>query len=151
MKSPDEVPEFAGIDPHRLIAAAHELGHYLIFTAAGIEVSEIRVIGRGSSAAGYVCVPPGQSLDEKQQRQLLVGGLAGRQADLRFCEQFGLPPQPAYTCASDMKIVRRDRRQMQDSTWISTLRAEARRLVLKHWPHIVRRAPQLARRGTLTV
>lgn len=140
------------LDPDRLITAAHELAHLLIFRQAGIECSQIRVYGHGGFARGRVSLVPGQKLNTAQQRGLLVGTLAGREADLRWCDEHGIRRHPERTCAQDRQLYHSDRRRMQfDSASHSALCAETRRLVNKHWSRIQHLAPLLAERGRISV
>lgn len=146
-----------GIDPARLSAAAHELAHYLTFRDADIQISEVRVYGRGDNAAGHVLIAQDR-FDGPQARALLIGSLAGRQGDLMWCDELGWPHVPEHTCAGDMRIYRRQYREIRKirhdlqikGITDGALRADARRQVRQHWPRIVRLTPKLARRGSLT-
>ncbi|MGH3097926.1 MAG: hypothetical protein ACRDMV_18240 [Streptosporangiales bacterium] len=148
--------EMEGIDRDRLVAAAHELAHYLIFHEAGIRISEVRVSGRGDHASGYVAVDQSK-FDGPQARALLIGTLAGRQGDLRWCDEMGWTHHPEYTCATDMRLYRKDYREIRKARHDlqvkgitdGQLRVEARRQVRRHWSRIVRLTPKLARRGSL--
>jgi hypothetical protein len=143
----------AGIDPDRLIAAAHEVAHALGFAAAGVAVTEIKVYGRGASAAGHVYVPGGTTVTNL--RGFAVAHFAGRAADLRWCEAHELPPAPERTCATDMQLVREFLREVKRQGekfapgW-GSLRSEAGRFVRAQWPTITRLAPRLARTGSLS-
>ncbi|HEY3482023.1 MAG TPA: hypothetical protein VGL02_24265 [Streptomyces sp.] len=147
----------AGLDPDRLIAAAHEVAHALGFAAAGVPVTEIKVYGRGADAAGHVFVPGG--IEVTNLRGFAVAHFAGRAADLRWCDEHDLPPAPERTCATDMRLVRdfiRDAGRHAKAQgekfapgW-GSLRNEAHRFVCAHWPTIARLAPRLARTGSLS-
>lgn len=150
-------PDLAGIDTHRLVVAAHELAHALVFRAAGIEITDIRVLGTGSGARGYVRVAGNQALNKRQARQYLVAVVAGREGDLRWCDQHGLDRWPDHVCADDFADLRKMRREFREQgelhrgTGTGELRAEARLRVRTYWPRITRLAPRLARRGSITV
>jgi hypothetical protein len=146
-----DVPEFEGIDPGRLVCAAHELAHLMAFRSAGIEVTEIHVYGRGDSAGGYVYVPK-QDLNDQMQRGYLVATLAGREGDIRFCNQVGLKRYSDHrSCRLDIAEFRKDKREWRLKVPDSVLRTEARRLVSGHWSKILRLAPKLARRGQIAL
>lgn len=136
-------------DPQRLRVAAHELGHYLTWTQAGLPIKTIWVAGRGDEAAGNVEVPRMTARDDTQYRAYVVGVLAGRQADMRWCREHDLEFHE-YRFRSDMKVYRRLRRDhsVRDIT-DAELTTEARQIVNANWRHIIRLAPTLARRGHL--
>ncbi|WP_326960555.1 hypothetical protein [Amycolatopsis sp. NBC_01286] len=147
----------AGIDSHRLIAAAHEVAHAIGFAAAGVAVTEIEVYGHGENAAGHVFVPGG--IDVTNLRGFAVAHFAGRAADLRWCDEHQLPPAPERTCATDMAMVREFIRdagretkahgEKKFSPGLASLRSEATRFVRAHWSTVARLAPRLARTGSL--
>lgn len=146
----------AALDTGRLIAAAHEVAHALGFAAAGVAVTEIKVYGRGDSAAGHVFVPGG--IEVANLRGFAVAHFAGRAADLRWCDAHGLPPHPERVCATDMKLVREFIRdagrhaKTQGEKFApghASLRSEAARFVRAHWSTIARLAPHLAKSGSL--
>jgi hypothetical protein len=139
----------AANDPQRLRVAAHELGHYLTWTQAGLPIKTIWVAGRGDEAAGNVEVPRMTARDDIQYRAYVVGVLAGRQADMRWCREHDLEVHE-YRFRSDMKVYRRLRRdrRVRDVT-DAELTAEARQIVNANWRRIIRLAPTLARHGHL--
>jgi hypothetical protein len=139
------------MDPMRLHVAAHELGHWAVWTDAGLVVKEIRVLGRGAQTEGWVTVTVPPAPAREQARLYLVGLAAGRAASLRWCEEQGL----AFTergCREDEKQFRRDRQALGlTSLTRGQARAEAARLVRAKWRQICQRAPLLARAGTISV
>jgi hypothetical protein len=136
-------------DPQRLRVAAHELGHYLTWTQAGLPIKTIWIAGRGDEAAGNVEVPRMTARDDTQYRAYVVGILAGRQADMRWCRENDLEFHE-YRFRSDMRSFRRFRKKpyIRDVS-NAELQAEARQVVNVNWPRIVRLTPTLARRGHL--
>jgi hypothetical protein len=143
-------PGLENLDPWRLAAAAHELGHLVCFRAANIQVTEIVVRGHGERVSGHVWVPA-QPLPDKSVRLYLSANLAGRAADLRWCDEVGMKPLPERTCADDWNGFRKHRRELGTPHWQSTHQSDARRVVAAHWALICRWAPKLARRGSLPV
>lgn len=137
------------LDPQRLRVAAHELGHYLVWTQAGIPIKTIWIAGRGDAAAGNVEVPRMNARNNTQYRAFVVGILAGREADKRWCREHDLEVDETRF-RSDMKRFRRLRKDpsIRDVT-AAELQAEARQLVNTNWRRINRLIPTLARRGHL--
>ena len=135
------------LDPHRLLVAAHELAHAIGFRRAGIELTAIRVWGRGQTTQGHVDIVQYQVHTVPAARAYLAGLLAGREASLRWCEENGLPFQE-HTCSTDLANFRRQRRtDLGRQVSKGAALADARSLVRTHWPRIVRLAPRLARAG----
>ncbi|MFD9966169.1 hypothetical protein [Amycolatopsis sp. NPDC058986] len=138
------------IDPDRLVAAAHELAHAAGFRRAGVAITEIRVYGHGDRAAGHVDVAGNVPIPNP--RLYFAAVLAGRVADLRWCEENGLPQRAPRTCADDMRYFRqlyREWRRKNQGT--NALWADARALVRDIWPRLVLLAPSLAVRGRLAL
>lgn len=136
-------------DPMRLCVAAHELGHYLAWRTAEIEVKCIRIDGRGRNAHGLVQTSHRRLRDPKQTRGYLVGLLAGRSAGKRWSELNDLEFDE-YPSSYDMQVYRR----LHKHAWVSgltdrELQVEASRFVRANWARIERLAPELARRGRL--
>lgn len=137
------------IDPYRLVVAAHELGHLIAWQRAGLHINEIRVLGTGEQAEGYVDLGRQRIRDADQARGYLVGLLAGREAGNRWCEQAGMRHHE-HTCADDMRSFQRLRRHELARHFTDTaLRHDAWALVLAQWEQITRLAPRLARHGWL--
>lgn len=138
-----------GIDPYRLVVAAHELGHLVGYQLAGLTIHEVRVLGEGDAAEGYVRLDPRGARGAHQARAYMVGLLAGRVAGVRWCELHGVAHRDD-ACTTDRTLYRRFRthplvRDVPDAEF----RAAAQQLVRTHWPRIARLAPRLARRGWL--
>jgi hypothetical protein len=140
--------EHAGIDPYRLIAAAHEIAHALGFAAAGVLVTEIEVHGRGESVGGSVFVPGNAVVNDL--RAFGMAHLAGRAADLRWCDEHGLARLPERTCAADSKELRLFMREAKHTQSLGSVRRDAERFVRANWSRITRLAPRLATRGRLS-
>lgn len=140
--------EHAGIDPFRLIAAAHEIAHALGFAAAGVPVTEIEVYGRGESVGGSVFVPGNMPVSDL--RAFGMAHLAGRAADLRWCDEHGLQRMPERTCHADHKLLREFMREAQHTQTLGSVRRDAERFVRANWSRITRFAPRLATRGHLS-
>lgn len=138
-----------GIDPHRLRVAVHELGHAVVYRDGGLAILGIRVAGHGARAVGYVDLDPNGARTAEQARAYMAGLLAGGIADARWCELHGVPHDES-TCSTDRSLFREFRRHpMVRDISQAAFRATARRLVRVHWSEITRRAPTLARRGTV--
>lgn len=139
------------IDPHRLRAAAHELGHALVWRAGGYPPAAIRVHGHGEDAHGEVIIGRVKVRDVAAARSYLAGLLAGRLAEQRWCEQAGLRFR-AHTCDSDQTALRRFRRtDLGKQVSRAEATATARTLVNSHWRRIVHLAPRLATAGHISV
>ncbi len=140
------------IDPHRLLIAAHELGHALTWHALGFTVDEIWIKGHGRSAHGYVWldITKAKPWTVRHERDYHIGLFGGREAQQRWCEDHNIPFDE-YACAEDMAIHRKRRRtRLGGQVHPGEAKAEARRLVRAHWRRIVHLAPSLATRGSLS-
>lgn len=136
-------------DPQRLHVAHHELGHYTTWYALGFNIVEIRVQGHGEDTDGYVSLGRPRLATPERVRAYLVGLLAGRESDLRYCTQTGAKFRE-YHSSSDLRVFRRlHRHRWARDTTASELRAEACAAVRGNWDRIERLAVRLAERGTL--
>lgn len=138
-------------DPHRLVAAAHELGHAIVWRVSGFTVTEIWVKGRGLAAHGHVWLA--QTDDQihtvTAERHIQAGLLAGREAQRCWCDHTGEPI--AFNCdVDDAEYRRRRRTTLGRLISRNEVRATANRLVRTHWHTITRLAPHLARTGHLS-
>lgn len=139
------------LDPHRLIVSAHEIGHAIAWSVAGMPIVAIWVEGRGPGAHGYVKLDGKKLRNANETRDYLIGLLAGRAAGIRWCESHGLTHHD-YTCADDLTKFRQGRQHR----WVrhipdSEFHTAARLLVRQHWPRIARLAPELSRRGSVDI
>jgi hypothetical protein len=139
-------------DPERRLAAAHELGHWFGFRAAGIGCTPPRVTGRGPSASGYVTTDTVVCETPSQIRAYIVAILAGRAAGQMWSE---LPDENARQsggqCGIDETDVRHAlRHRLAHGMTRAALYREAGQLVRRHWPQITRLVPRLARTGRIT-
>lgn len=138
----------ARTDPILLSVAAHEIGHYLGWQAAGYRIHSVQVSGRGTKAEGVVTCR-GRARNRNQAHLYMVGILAGAVAQQRWCAEHGLRYHPE-TCPDDDALYA----QQRTHPWVAGtsdrvfLRAAAR-LVDAHWDEIRELAPQLAARGRL--
>lgn len=138
-------------DPYRLMVAAHELGHAIVWRAVGFDIDEIWVKGRGPAAHGHVWLV--QTDDEirtvADEQAVQAGLLAGRCAQARWGDETDLAID--ISCESDERIYRIRRRSplgrrvSRTAVW-----NDARRLVRVHWRAIARLTPHLAHTGRLS-
>jgi hypothetical protein len=137
-------------DPVRLHVAHHELGHYTAWEALGIGTTEIRIWGYGDNTEGLVTpATPGRLRNQQECHNFLIGLLAGREADLRYCRRAGIRFREARSKA-DLRAFRRiHKHEWARGTDAGEFRTLARDLVHEHWGDIVRLAPKLAERGRL--
>lgn len=138
-------------DAHRLVAAAHELGHAVVWKAVGFDIDEIWVRGHGPAAYGDVCLI--QTEDQirtiGQEHAVQTGLLAGEVAQHRWCQQVDTAIE--FSCAADERHYRARRRsRLGRKVSRSTVNADARRLVNTHWDVIARLTPVLADSGRLS-
>lgn len=140
------------LDPVRLMVAAHELGHAIVWSATGMRVEFIEVTGHGRATQGCVRLANRARLSSAADcRSYLVGMLAGHEAEIRWCAATDTRPI-ADGCAEDRRefaYMYRRRRQWGVTDARAALRTQARHLVRAHWPTIARLAPRLAHRGSL--
>jgi len=145
------LPDDPDLDPARLQCAVHELGHLTVWEALpGVRVNGVWVKGHGLRRVhGCVDVAIPDNSPELD-RGYLVGVLAGREADRIFCDLTNARHDPR-TCSYDMANFRRTRRRHKPSRrWSETeLAREARGIIRANWSTVLRRATQLARRGSL--
>lgn len=137
------------LDPIRLSVAAHELGHMVTWEHAGFRIQTIRVTGRGTSTQGLVHVDRGLLRDPGEVRAWLVGLLAGREAEQRWCDQTGSAFIEAGS-GEDLAQFRKWRRhEWARRLTERELRIEARQCIRTRWRQIVRLTPRLAHAGRL--
>lgn len=137
------------LDTQRLRVAAHELGHFLAWQQADMQITDVWVRGHGPDATGRVELSGRGCRDATQAHAYLVGLLAGRAADKRWCAQHDLEHDPAHS-RGDLREFRHQRRH----PWVrdlsdADLAADADHLVRAEWRHIERLTPALARQGHL--
>lgn len=140
--------EHAGIDPDRLIVAAHEIGHVVGFRKAGVPLVAIRVLRAGHRAHGYVQETGEVALSDREAAiTYLVALLAGKEAGLAWCDEYGLDYGQRED--TDLDGFHHQRREWGISLPEPRARDLARRLVIDRWAVIQRLAPVLAARGAL--
>lgn len=138
------------LDPDRLSAAAHELGHAIVWREANVDLGALRVVGHGHQAHGYVEVRPRPARNDAEVRAYLAGLLGGREAEIRWCEENGVRFHER-TCRTDLADFHRQHRQLGPRASKGQVRADARGIVRANWRLIVRLAPRLARTGRITL
>lgn len=139
-------------DPERRLAAAHELGHWFGFRAAGIDCAPPRVTGHGPHASGYVTTGQVVCKTPTQARAYAIAILAGPAAGQLWSE---LPDETAHQtsgqCSVDEAHARHVlRHPLTRGMTRGGLYREARGLIRRNWPHITRLVPRLARTGRIT-
>lgn len=141
------------LDEVRLMVAAHELGHAIVWTVTGMRVDAIKVTGHGRATEGTVSLADHARLRcTADCHSYLVGMLAGREAEILWCDATNTQPV-ADGCAQDLRefaYMYRRRRPWGVTESRAALRIQARRLVRVHWRSIVRLTPILARSGHLS-
>jgi hypothetical protein len=140
------------LDPMRMMVAAHELGHAVVWLVTGTRVVSIEVTGRGRGTEGTVQLVASDRLTTVDDcRSYLLGILAGREAEDRWYQATDTRPV-LDGCAHDRRAFDHiNRRPWGVTESRAELRHQARQLVRQHWPTIARHAPRLARRGRLSV
>jgi hypothetical protein len=138
-------------DPYRHVVAAHELGHAITWRAAGFDIDEIWVKGRGAAAHGHVWIV--QTEDQirtvADERAVQAGLLAGRVAQHRWCDHANTAID--ISCEIDEQYYRARRRSPLGRRVSRTAaRNDARRLVRAHWRAIACLTPVLASAGRLS-
>ena len=139
-------------DPHRLIIAAHELGHAIVWRSLGFTIDEIWVKGHHTAVRGQVWLDITRNVPWTldHERGYYVGLASGRAAQLRWCDENGVTFNER-DCATDMALYEQRRRtRLGRQVRPSDVQREAHRLVRAHWTRIVRLTPQLAARGSLS-
>ncbi|GLZ43515.1 hypothetical protein [Actinokineospora sp. NBRC 105648] len=140
-------------DLHRLQVATHEVAHYLVWSAMpDARITRVWVRGRGTSAHG-MCSVDWRAETPDQDRDYLVGLLAGCVADDLFSDA-----HPGFRCrrsgqSPDLAVFRKIRRRHEPSrAWSERqLRDTAERLLRADWDRVERLALTLADRGRLKV
>jgi hypothetical protein len=142
------------MDRRRLMVAVHEMGHAIAWDHGGLTIEAIRVTGRGHGTEGYVELEQ-RPLDLPTRLQnYLIGLLAGREADHKWCDITGETPDN-YGSSTDMEVFRKFRKyDATETRWVThlsdkELQAEARKIVTARWSQIVRLAETLAERGAI--
>jgi hypothetical protein len=138
-------------DPrYRLATAAHEAGHYVVWRAGGVEIHQVYIREQATGTTGYTETELYRLESPEQARSCLLGLLAGRAAQVRWCEERGLVTPGDEHWAEDMRRVQvmiRDPHAAGLSTTVLAL--ESARLVRAHWADVVAVARRLDRRGRL--
>lgn len=138
-------------DPHRLVAAAHELGHAIAWRASGLDIAEIWIKGRGTATHGHVWLVQTDTEIRTLDDELAVqaGLLAGRIAQELWCDRTNVAIP--FSCADDETLYRARRRTpLGHQVSRTAARTAARSLVRARWSAITRLAPVLARAGRLS-
>lgn len=131
------------MDPELLLAAAHELGHAIVDLAHDVPVLSVEVDRRantGLTRTGFDAT----TATPEQWRGALIGDLAGFEAELLWCQRHGGHADPT-TAASDYTNFTRNARRVGLTRAVA--RAQARTVLIRHWPRLERLALRLALRG----
>nr|WP_042190903.1 hypothetical protein [Kibdelosporangium sp. MJ126-NF4]CEL19682.1 hypothetical protein [Kibdelosporangium sp. MJ126-NF4]CTQ94518.1 hypothetical protein [Kibdelosporangium sp. MJ126-NF4] len=140
------------LDPHRLQAAAHELGHLRVWRAAGITVAYAKITGHGPDVSGRAHTGRQTLTTLDQARAYLVGLLAGEQAEIIWCDQNGTRYNDT-AAVGDMERYHTFRRRyhatLPPSFTLTDLKRDAAAAVRKQWRAIERQIPTLARNGRI--
>jgi hypothetical protein len=139
-------------DPHRLAVSAHEAGHAVIWKAAGFTIVDLWVTGHGPRAHGYTELDGKKCATADEFAAYLVGLLAGREAEARWCDANRLRVDLDDHCAIDMKRFRKGRkergvRHITDDQF----KDRAAKLVIDNWRKIETLAPRLCERGRVAI
>jgi hypothetical protein len=135
----------------RILVAAHELGHAITWRTLDLPVTAIRVKGHGIFLRGRVSLDIANVTPWglREERAWHIGLFGGREAQQRWCDEFGMRFDDS-ACAEDMDKHRSRRRTSHGVIRSRDVEAEARRLVGRHWARLVRLAPDLATHGSLS-
>lgn len=139
------------IDPQRLVIAAHELGHAIVWRASGFTIREIWIKGRGDSAHGWCGLTDANAHHTPQGELGYQAGLLGAaEAQHRWCSETGVPFDE-NACREDYTNLRtRAKDQLGRQIKRSAATAEARRIIRANWRRIVLLTPKLAAHGSLS-
>ena len=142
----------AGDDPYRRAVAAHELGHAYAWSSAGFIIVSITITGDGPHAYGYVELDGEENTTTEENRAYLVGLLAGRVAEEKWCKAAGLRVDLDYRSRVDMERYRKARREpAMRGISDRMFRSAAVKLVDKHWKKIQSGVPTLSTRGSIDI
>lgn len=142
----------AGVDPHRLAIAAHELGHAIVWRAVGFDIDEIWIKGHGLATHGHVWIvqTEEQIRTTADEHAVQTGLLAGLEAQLRWCHAHSLPTA-TVRADTDMTLYHQRRRtRLGRDVDPAAVRDDTRRLLHQHWNTLTRLVPVLATAGRLS-
>lgn len=149
---------FDGLAPDLLPAAAHEAGHAIAASKAGLTIVDIALWREKDGVAGYVEVTeePGD-LDTEGINGYLVTIAAGQEAQSRFLTHHSnfvfLSSARSATeahCCDDKALSAAIRRRHREVLSRSDARHQAQRLITQHWAHLERLTARLAKHRRLT-
>jgi hypothetical protein len=138
------------LNPARLVVAAHELGHGLIWKAADFPVGSLWIRGesddwmRGATEMGGNLIR-----DTEHMAEYLVGLLAGHIAGERWRDEYRVRERMHGNVGDEATYRQMMRADMSQPLRRADLTLTAQRAVSVHWGEIERLAPLLAERGTL--
>jgi hypothetical protein len=131
------------LDPDLLLAAAHELGHAIVDLAYDVPVLSVEVDRRTNTGLTRTVFDDTTATPD-QLRGALIGGMAGFEAELLWCHRHGGHADPA-TATTDYANFHHNHRRAGLTRQVA--RAQARAVLIRHWPRLERAAPWLARHG----
>lgn len=142
------MPPFIGIDPHEAVVAAHELGHWLHWKAAGIPLGSVQLLGWGSAVHGVACTQD-MELDAQATYLYVVGTLTGPVADRRWCEQYGERYWPGGSAPDEQVFQDQIRDPLFRGIPEHRFRRDAEQSVARLWIEIHDLVPELIRKRTM--
>lgn len=135
-------------DPHQLRIAVHELGHAWAWQAGGLQIRSVTHTGSdGDCHVRYYPTP-------EQLHAFAVGCWAGYEAEDRWLRTHRRGRASRGNASHDLREFRgavRELRELGITLTETQARAQARTLITRHWTQITRTAPDLIRRGRITL
>lgn len=149
---------FDGLDLDLLPTAAHEAGHAIAASAAGLTVVDIALWHEQGGAAGHVEVTEEpDDLDSESLNGFLVTTVAGQEAQARFLTRYSTfafvsSARSAIErgCCDDKALFKTVHKRHSEVLSRGEARHQAQRLVTQRWARIERLATRLAKYRRLT-
>lgn len=132
------------LDPELLLTAAHELGHAIVDLAHDVPVLSVEVDRRTNTGLTRVVNLNDPAITPDHLRGALIARLAGFEAELLWCRRHG-GHADLSTARTDYAEFNRHRRAFGLTRAVA--RAQARAVLIRHWPRLERLALRLAQRG----
>ena len=149
---------FDGLDLDLLPTAAHEAGHAIAASAAGLTVVDIALWHEQGGAAGHVeLIEEPDDLDSESLNGFLVSIVAGQEAQARFLTRYStfalLGSARAATegsCCDDKALFKTVHKRHPEALSRGEARHQAQRLITQRWDRLERLAARLAKYRRLT-